>query len=464
MVARTRNAAARGVRPPRHAVGLAAVALGISLVVGAVAAPVASVVHAQEAALSRDAAQSPVALSLEEVISRALQYSPQLAQAEGSLQLAGTAERTAFGSFLPNLNISSGASLASTRRFDPGLGTTITGSNDSYSAGLSSGIDLFTGGRRGAELTRARAQTDVSEAALVEQRFGVTRNAKATYYDVLRGADLIRSADARVARARQVLEAAERRAQVGSGTRSDVLRAQLELTNARQALLQATNQKRNAMFSLGRLVGVDGPVDARDAQQVEARPLALSREQLLEMVLQQAPAVATALASERAAQAGVSSARSQYLPTVSGSGGYNWFNETASFNNVQGSWSLRLNMSFPVFNRFQREESVARAQVQASVAQIQLDDTRRVARASLERILGALETAEQQIELALQALEVAEEDLRVQQERYRLGVSTILEQVTSQENLVRAEADLIAARYDYQLARADLEALIGREL
>jgi outer membrane protein len=449
MVGITRHAAVRGMR---HAA-----AAGIAALF-AVAVLAAAPAHGQATS------QEPVALPLEEVIRRALLHSPQLAQAEGSVQLAGTAERSALGAFLPSLNISSGASVASTRRFDPGLGTTISGSSDSYSAGVSSGIDLFTGGRRGAELTRSRAQTDVSEAALIEQRFAVTRNAKAAYYDVLRGADLIRSAEARVARAGQVLEAAERRAQVGSGTRSDVLRAQLELTNARQALLQATNQKRNATYSLGRLVGVDGPVDAADARAVEVRSLALDREQLLDMVLQQAPAVATALAGERAAMAAVSAARSQYLPTVSGSAGYNWFNETASFSDVQGSWSLRLNMSFPVFNRFQREESVERAQVQASVSRIQLEDTRRVARANLERILGTLETAEQQIVLAMQALEVAEEDIRVQQERYRLGVSTILDQVTSQENLVRAEADLIAARYDYQLARADLEALVGREL
>jgi outer membrane protein len=176
------------------------------------------------------------------------------------------------------------------------------------------------------------------------------------------------------------------------------------------------------------------------------------------------PAVVTALACERAADAAVRAARSQYLPTLSGSGRYNWFNDVASFNDIQGSWSLGLNISFPVFNRFQREESVERAQVQASIAGIQLDDTRRLARANLERVLGSLETAAQQIELAEQALEVAEEDLRMQQERYRLGVSTILDQVTSQENVVRAETDLIAARYDYQLARAELEALIGREL
>jgi outer membrane protein TolC len=59
---------------------------------------------------------------------------------------------------------------------------------------------------------------------------------------------------------------------------------------------------------------------------------------------------------------------------------------------------------------------------------------------------------------------VAREDLRVQDERYRLGASTILDLITSQLNLAQAETDEIAARYDYQIARAELEALVGREL
>lgn len=409
-------------------------------------------------------AQEPVTLTLDEVVQRAQQFSPQVAQAAGSVQTANAAERSAMGAFLPNLNLSTNANLASTSRFDPSLGTTISGSRDSYSAGLSTSMDLFTGGRRGADLARSRAQTDVAEASLIEQRYAVTRTAKAAYYDVRRAGDLIRSAEARLSRANQVLEAAERRTAVGSGTRSDVLRAQLEVNNSRQALLQAQNQKRNAMFSLGRLVGIDGPVDAAEDRPLEATALPYSREQLLDMVLQQSPAVITAQANELAASAGVRAARAQYLPTVNTSGNYNWASNDSPFGDINGSWSLRLGLSFPVFNRFQREESIERAGVQADIARLQLEDTRRVARANLERVLGALETARQQVELAEQALEVAEEDLRMQQERYRLGVSTILDQVTSQENVVRAEGDLIAARYDYQLARAELESLIGRDL
>jgi outer membrane protein TolC len=405
-----------------------------------------------------------VTLTLDEVVRRAVLNSPQVVQAEGAVQTAGASELSAIGSFLPNLNISSGAALSSTQRFDPNTNTNVTGSSDSYNAGVSSSMDLFTGGRRGAQLTQARAETRASEASLVEQRYAVTRNAKAAYFDVARASDLIRSAQARLQRAEEGLGAAELRSQAGSATRSDVLRARLEQTNARQALLQANNQKRAAMFALGRLVAIDGPVDVAGEQPLSAEELALSKEELLELALAQAPAVITAEANERAALAGVRVSRSQYMPSVNTSGSYNWNNDAPSFTDLRSSWSLRMGLSFPVFNRFAREEAMERSHVTATVARYQLDDARRATRANLEALLGTLETSRLAIEIAREALALAEEDLRVQQERYRLGVSTILEQVTSQENLVTAETSLISAQYDYQLALAELEALIGREL
>lgn len=409
-------------------------------------------------------AQDTVSMTLDEVIQHTLANSPQMAQAEGGVQTAGSAELTAIGAFLPSLSFSSGASLSKAERFDPNLGTTISGSSDSYSAGVSTSIDLFTGGRRGAQLAQSRAQTDAAEASLREQRYAIQRNAKAAFYDVLRATDLIRSAQARLARAEESQAAAQLREQAGSATRSDELRARLEVANSRQALLQAENQKRSAMYALGRLVAVDGPVDASAAEPIEPRELALTRQQIIDEAVSQSPAVITAITNERVAGYGVRTARAQYLPSLSGSGSYNWSNTDPSFSGVRGSWSTRLSLSFPVFNRFAREESYERATVQARVAQYQLDDAQRAARANVERVLGSLETARLQIGLAEESLDVATEDMRVQEERYRLGVATILERVTSQENLVSAEAALIAARYDYQLALAELEALVGREL
>jgi len=52
----------------------------------------------------------------------------------------------------------------------------------------------------------------------------------------------------------------------------------------------------------------------------------------------------------------------------------------------------------------------------------------------------------------------------VQQRRYELGATTLLDLLTSQTQLDTARNALIRARYDYRVARAQLEALIGRDL
>jgi outer membrane protein TolC len=48
--------------------------------------------------------------------------------------------------------------------------------------------------------------------------------------------------------------------------------------------------------------------------------------------------------------------------------------------------------------------------------------------------------------------------------RYQNGVSTFLDLSTAQLNQAQADVALVAARYDYLIARASLEALVGREL
>ena len=105
-----------------------------------------------------------------------------------------------------------------------------------------------------------------------------------------------------------------------------------------------------------------------------------------------------------------------------------------------------------------------RADAERDASAAELADARRGARADAERVLAALHVAEERIALAEEAVAVAREDLRVITARYRAGASTILERITSQVNLTTAETELVTVRHDYQIARAELEALAGREL
>jgi outer membrane protein len=415
---------------------------------------------AQEAA----SGPAPVSVTLEEAISRGLEHAPQVAQAAGATRNAAAAERSALGAYLPSLSANAGGTLGSSNRFNPQTATPVTGSSTSLNAGLSASWEVFSGGRRGAEQAAARAQAGAAESGLTQQRADTSLQVETAFYEEQRAEELLAVARARLERAQQGVEAAERRAKVGSATRSDVLRAQLELNTAREALRQAQTQHVTAGFALGRLIGVDGPADARLEGPISPTPLAVSDEELLASLAHDAPTVRAAEANAQAAQASVGAARAQYLPSLRLSAGYSWYNQQLPLANTRGAWSTGLNLSVPIFDGFARDEAVVRAQTEHTVVTAQLEDTRRALRSEAAKALAELKLQQERIGFTEQAVSVAQEDLRVQQERYRLGVSTMLDLLTSQENLVDAERSLVTARFDYQLARARLEALAGRRL
>jgi outer membrane protein len=434
---------------------LATTMLWLGLAVPAVAA---------QTAPGRAPLQPADSVSMDDAVERALRVSPQVVQAETGLQSAGLGTRQAYANFLPTLSISSGASLSSSERFDPSTNLRVSGQSDSYSAGLSSSMDLFSGGRNVAAVRSAQASVDAAEAGLVTRRFAVAVAAKRGFFSVLRAEDVIRVTEERIRQAEESLDAAERRLVAGRATRSDVLRAELQLRNARQASLEAETQHRTAMYALGQLVGSSGPVAAVRPASLEPAPLALSADRMREIVVAEAPAIQAARANLGVASAGLSQARAQYLPTLGLRAGYNWSNTELGVADGRTSWSTSVGLSYPVFNGLQREVSVDRANAQLVVANAQAADAERAALADLERLLAALELAEERLALLQGSVELAMEDYRVQQARYEHGTTTILELVSSQIALTQAENDLVNARYDYQIARAELGSLVGREL
>jgi outer membrane protein TolC len=166
--------------------------------------------------------------------------------------------------------------------------------------------------------------------------------------------------------------------------------------------------------------------------------------------------------------------RAQYFPTVTGSFSQNWSgpvstgidSATGRQNTItwRGQWSARLSLSWSIFNGFTREATLTRSVVAREAAEAQAADARRGASAQLTQQLAAYESAGTRIGITVASRAAAAEDLRVVQERYRLGAATILEVLTSQVTLDQAEVDAVQAQFDFLVARAQLEALMGRNL
>ena len=423
---------------------------------------------AQQAEPAADSARDSVTLqvTLPEAIQLALEVQPAMVQVEGDRRTAGAAERTAFGTFLPTVAVSGSRSQTSANRFNAATNQIVTGTqtNKSYSGGLSVNMDLFDGFRRLATKRAAAAGSAAANAGVVNQRFQVTLQTTQLFYDAIAREELLLVADAQVRRAAQQLQISVQKLHAGSATRSDSLRSRVDLGNARLALLQAQANLATARANLGRQIGVDRPVRAVPDSVLPELP---DTTDFREVALRSAPQVIQAEAQARSARARVWVARAQYWPTLAASYSNGWSGFDAPWTRVDNfvnNWTLRVSVSWPLFNGFSREEAQVVASVERDLAQSRAADTRRQISALLTQELATLATARAQIDIAHDNVVAATEDLRVIQERYRVGASTMLDLLTSQANLTQAETNQVQARLNYLIARAQLEALVGRDL
>jgi outer membrane protein len=399
-------------------------------------------------------------LDLETVIQRVLSVSPAVAGAGEGVRTAQSASRVAFGEYTPNLFATSQALTSNATS----AGTVSGIPPNAYSAGLFASIDVLTGGRRGADRTRAAADVAAAHALNVSTRYATTLQAQSAFYETLRTSDLVDVARASVAQAEQGLRYAQDRVRAGTATRSDLLRAQLQVTTSRQQLVAALDTLQSAAYALGRLVGADGPVSGRRPASLEPRGLVLGDSDIVRMAVDASPAVQAARAQERSDIASLRATRTQYVPDIKLSGGYNWANQSTILQAVRPGWNVILGTTYPLFNGFVREDAITRADAVSEVSHVVSLDATRQARAEAARLLYGLRFAQQNISLANEAVQSAQEDLRVQTERYRAGISTELDQLTSQLAFTQAQLSLVASRYNYQITRAQLEALVGRSL
>jgi outer membrane protein len=398
-------------------------------------------------------------VTLEEALGMAERNNPNLEQSAASVDIAGYQELTAWGSFLPNLSLSYQYSDASSGRLDP-TGQAIT--TTSYSAQLRGSVDLFRGFRRFSDLKGARLGVEASEARYREAEFTTSEGVKISYYNAVANRELVQVERDRVKRQEDQLAFVEQQLELGRATRSDVLRSQVDLNNARVALLNAENSARNSRYALAEAVGVSEPLEPVEAAGLEAAPLPYEMNEILSMALAGAPALVSARATAAADETLVTSAKSAYLPSLTFGGGWAWSN--IEYPPQSRSWSLSLSGSLPLFNGFTRESQLYTARARADQSRSAERAVELKLRKDVDQAMGTIDAAVASIDLAEQSRELAAEDLRVSQERYRLGLATILDLQSAQIALLSAQVDVIRRRFEYQLGLARLEALLGTDL
>jgi outer membrane protein len=257
------------------------------------------------------------------------------------------------------------------------------------------------------------------------------------------------------------LQVAADKLRAGAGVRSDSLSAAVAYGNAEVALLTAQANLDGARVTLGRQVGINGPVRAVSDSTIPVFP---DTGAIRATEIGSTPLVAAADAQAHAAGSFVTASKSKYWPTfgVSYSNGYiGPVQPTSAYINT---WSYRFSLNWSLFDGFAREQQVTSASVSRDIAISEAADTRRSVNASISQQVISLAAAHTQVAISEQNVASGTEALRVAQEKFKFGAGLLVDVETAESNLAQAQVNLVQARFSYRTALATLAALLGKDL
>jgi len=407
-------------------------------------------------------------ITIDDAVRLAVQYSPATVASRNSERSGEAGVTFAKSQFLPSLTATYSANNQGGTQFIQGVPVPISGLPWTYQRGLSAGVTVFDGGRNWYNYKAAGASLDAAVASDVSQRYAVALSVKVQYYAILAAREQESAARRQLEEAQQSLQVASAKMQAGAATRADSLTAALSVGTAQLAILNAQNLLLNANAALTRLVASPVMVTAVAADTSDIGRVDIDEGSLTKMALE-GPAVRAATALFAVSHAVHQSATTPYIPSLTASGRYGQ-NPKATQGFLFGggptstSTSFGINISYPIFNNYSREQTLILARIGEDNAEANLRDAKFLAQQNLTTYLVNYNTAQQTIALQLLQIQSATENLRVQTQRYNIGTALQVDVTTAQAALDLARFNLIQARLNARIAKANIEALIGRDL
>jgi len=413
-------------------------------------------------------AADQVNLDLDKCVRTALDVNVSVLKAGYDLDQARYSVLGSASNLLPSAQWSSSHSRWETPA-ERQVGDKVVVTDKSYSSAFSAGENLSFGSEMG--LFESLSNKGAAGENLRATRHQVAYQAKLKYLEVLRTGRLVGVSEEALELSRRRLEKAQAMLDVGSGVRSDVLRAQVEVSGNELNLISARNALRLAETDLKHFLAIpdDSQVVLEDI--LEAGEDSVDLDQALGEAMVSRPDIRAAGHQVSAGSRAVWRQRGGWMPSLS----FGWsrrytapadhpeFPDRALDVWDEGEWSWGMDLRISIFDGLATFSNVKTAKARLRSAREDFNQTRRDASLEVTRACYNLDEARQRVKVSRETVSLAEEELRLAEERYRLGGGTMLEQIDAQVSLSEARTSNIQALYDYLLSRAEIARALGRD-
>ena len=403
-----------------------------------------------------------------------------------NIDLSSQDVKTAKSNYLPNVTASANGAY-----LDPDTAEVSNGANPEFSTSGSITLEqVIYSESAGANITinenLQKAQQETYNAAELDALLDATT----AYFNALILKTNVEIQNQNLQVTKKNLDLADQNFAAGQSGKSDVLRFRSQLAQNTQSLINAENQKRQALNTINQLMNnpITTEIDIEDAKISEGvfenyqyqdfleilddpklRPALI--EFLVEEAKKNAPELKNIGFNLEATQRNYRlNDLGRFVPTVALQGQYNLtFSRSGEGSTVpvgfpdipDGSYNVGVNLSLPIFQQNQRNINKQTAKIQEDQLSVQKENIELNIERNVNDILLDMINQIANIEISKISEEAARESLDLTQNAYAQGAVPLIQLIDAQTNYLQSQLARATANYDYLLTSMQLERAIG---
>jgi len=399
-------------------------------------------------------------LTLETCIRIAVERHPDIRSKIAEVNAGKSRVGQSFSSFLPSLDFSSGYSKSGSEGERDQYRSSFAGSDsgENYTFGFVLSQNIFDFGRSFSQWRMSKEEANAISFVLNTTGQNIAFNVEEAYYNRLRVLRLEKVTHEALARAELHLKQARGFYEVGSRPKIDLIRAEVDVSNAKVELIKAKNDVRLSSVNLDNAMGLSEPVSYQIKDEPEFIKPDYHLDELLALAYRNRPELLELEARSKGLEQKVRLCKSERFPKLSGRLSYDWEGDSTP---LAQEWRAGITLDVPLFSGFDTSYKLRQAREDLKGLNARVESLKLQIKKEVEDGLLALKEAEERILAARAAVEQARENLRLADGRYEVGLGSIIDLTDARVLFLETNTNWIQALYDYKLNGAAIRKAAG---
>ena len=400
-------------------------------------------------------------LTLRQCIAIAKKNSSDIKNAQISKKIEELRVKNAQALYYPDFLLNGGYSAS--KQIDFGF------ERNNYSFGVTGRYTIWDHGQRNIGLLQARESKNLVDVQNDQVRQNLVFQVTQAYYEVLKAQELVKVDRQNLDRSRENRERVEAYVEAGIQIEADIATAQVREANSELALLNDQNQLDIALANLPRIMGLNPATRIRVVENEEPKNeveiVDISLDEAINRAIKARSEFMVVKSNIKQTEYALRLTQLNRYPKLNAQYNHDfnlddYFDDSEDLGHLR-YWRFAATLDFPIFDGGVTKRRVDEIELQLDRAREDLEDLKRSVALEVQQAYLNLIRAAKSVEISDAQVRDARLSLNVIRERFIQELAILIELLDAQTVFASALTSQVRIFYDYQIARASLQKVLG---